>query len=119
MTNPETKTQYEGAILQQLIKNAEQLAVIIPKVEKIDVLEQKVDALEQKIDVLEQKVDALEQKVDVSSQKVDVLEQKVDVIGQKIDKVYSGLSTVKWISITIAIGIVINIFSQPIVDFLF
>ena len=91
MTNPEAKTQYEGAILQQLIKNAEQLAVITPKVEKIDVLEQKIDVLEQKMDVLE----------------------------QKIDKVYSGLNTLKWISITLGIGIVINIFSQPIVAWIY
>ena len=28
MTNPETKQQYEGAILNQLVKNAEKLAVI-------------------------------------------------------------------------------------------
>ena len=98
MTNPEAKTQYEGAILQQLIKNAEQLAVITPKVEKIDVLEQKIDVLEQKMDVLEQKMDVLE---------------------QKIDKVYSGLNTLKWISITLGIGIVINIFSQPIVAWIY
>ena len=98
MTNPETRTQYEGAILQQLIKNAEELAVIKPKIDKIDNLEQKVDNLEQK---------------------VDNLEQKVDDLGQKVDKIYSAIGTLKWITITIGIGIIINIFSQPIVSFLF
>ena len=112
MTNPETRTQYEGAILQQLIKNAEELAVIKPKIDKIDSLEQKVDSLEQKVDSLEQKVDSLEQKV-------DNLEQKVDDLGQKVDKIYSAIGTLKWITITIGIGIIINIFSQPIVSFLF
>ena len=98
MTNPETRTQYEGAILQQLIKNAEELAVIKPKIDKIDNLERKVDNLEQK---------------------VDNLEQKVDNLGQKVDKIYSAIGTLKWITITIGIGIIINIFSQPIVSFLF
>ena len=81
MTNPETKQQYEGAILNQLVKNAEKLAVIEsefkqakPKIEKIDVLE------------------------------------------QKIDKIYSALSTLKWIWVTIGIGVIINIFSKPILD---
>lgn len=48
MTNPETRQQYEDAILNQLVKNAEKLAVIQsefcrgePKIEKIDILEQK------------------------------------------------------------------------------
>ena len=84
MTNPETKQQYEGAILNQLVKNAEKLAVIKsefsqvqPKIEKIEVLE------------------------------------------QKIDKIYSALSTLKLISVTIGIGVVINIFSQPILSRLF
>ena len=84
MTNPETKQQYEGAILNQLVKNAEKLAVIElefkqakPKIEKIDVLE------------------------------------------QKIDKIYSALSTLKWISVTIGIGVIINIFSQPILSSIF
>lgn len=62
MTNPETKAQYEGAILQQLIKNAEELAVIKPQVNKIEILE------------------------------------------QKIDQIYSAISFVKWLSITIFIG---------------
>ena len=84
MSNSETKQQYEGAILNQLIENAQKLAIIEfefnrvkPKIEKIEVLE------------------------------------------QKIDKIYSGLSTLKWISVTIGIGVVINIFSQPILSRLF
>ena len=50
MTNAESKQQYEGAILQQLIKNSERLvivendvAAIKVKVDKIDILEEKVD----------------------------------------------------------------------------
>ena len=36
MTNPETKAQYEGAILNQLVKNAEKLSVIEFKFSQID-----------------------------------------------------------------------------------
>ena len=50
MANTESQQQYEGAILQQLIKNAEKLAVVEletkamkPQVAKIDSLEQKID----------------------------------------------------------------------------
>ena len=119
MTNPEAKQQYEGAILNQLVKNAEKLAVIEfdlkqvkPKIDKIDVLENKIDVLENKIDVLENKVDVLENKI-------DVLENKVDNLEEKVDKIYSTLGTLKWISVTIGIGVIINIFSQPIVSWLF
>ena len=91
MTNPETKQQYEGAILNQLVKNAEKLAVI-----KFE-----LNQLKPKID------------------KIDVLEDKVDNLGSKVDKIYSTLGTVKWISVTIGIGVIINIFSQPIVNWLF
>lgn len=105
MTSPESKVQYEGAILNQLVKNAEKLAVIEfdlnqikPKINKIDGFEQKVNSLEQKVDNLEQKVDGLD---------------------KKVDQIYSAISTVKWLSITIGIGIVINIFSQPILSLLF
>ena len=91
MTSPETKQQYEGAILNQLVKNAEKLAVI----------ELKFRQVEPKID------------------KIEVLEEKIEVVEQKIDKIYSALSTIKWISVTIGIGVIINIFSQPILSSIF
>lgn len=84
MTNPETKQQYEGAILNQLVKNAEKLAVI----------ESEFNQVKPKI-------------------------QRIEVLEQKIDRIYSTLSTLKWISVTIGIGVIINIFSQPIVSWLF
>ena len=84
MTNPETKQQYEGAILNQLGKNAEKLAVI----------ESEFNQVKPKIQMLE-------------------------VLEQKIDRIYSTVSTLKWLSVTIGISVVINIFSQPIVSWLF
>lgn len=91
MTNPESKVQYEGAILNQLVKNAEKLAVI----------EFNLNQLKPKID------------------RIDNLEQKVNNLEHKVDEIYSAVSTIKWLSITIGIGIIINIFSQPIVSWLF
>ncbi|MEM7591274.1 MAG: hypothetical protein AAF383_07115 [Cyanobacteria bacterium P01_A01_bin.83] len=91
MTNPDTKQQYEGAILNQLVKNAEKLAVI----------ELKFRQVEPKIE------------------KISVLEEKIEAVEQKVDKIYSALATLKWISITIGIGVIINIFSQPILGRLF
>ncbi|MEM8723520.1 MAG: hypothetical protein AAGE84_30270 [Cyanobacteria bacterium P01_G01_bin.39] len=91
MTNPDTKQQYEGAILNQLVKNAEKLAVI----------ELKFRQVEPKIE------------------KIGVLEEKIEAVEQKVDKIYSALSTLKWISVTIGIEVVINIFSQPILSRLF
>lgn len=84
MTNPETRQQYEGAILNQLVKNAEKLAVI----------ESEFDRVKPKI-------------------------EKIEVLEQKIDRIYSALSTLKWISVTIGIGVIINIFSQPILSTIF
>lgn len=91
MTNPEAKQQYEGAILNQLVKNAEKLAVI----------DFDLSQLKPKID------------------KIDTLEEKEDVLEEKVDKIYSTLGTVKWLSITIGVGVIINIFSQPILSWLF
>ena len=84
MTNPDTRQQYEGAILNQLIKNADKLAVI----------ESEFNQVKPKID-------------------------KTDLLEQKIDKIDAALATLKLIYVTIGIGVVINIFSQPILSRLF
>ncbi len=50
MTNPETKAQYEGAILNQLVKNAEKLSVIVFKFSQI---EPKIDNLDRRLGEIE------------------------------------------------------------------
>jgi hypothetical protein len=50
MTNAESRQQYEGAILQQLIKNSEKLAVIEFETTTIKTQINKIDTIEQKID---------------------------------------------------------------------
>ncbi|WP_319420884.1 hypothetical protein [Pleurocapsa sp. FMAR1] len=79
MTNPETKVQYEGAIFNQLVKNAEKPSVI-----------------ELNFSIIEPKI------------------EKIDTLQQKVDKIYSAILTIKWLTITIGIGVIIKIFSQPI-----
>ncbi len=65
MTTQESKQQYEGAILQQLIKNSERLAVM----------------------------------------------------ERDISEIKKSQETAKWLLITIAVGILINIISPPFVTF--
>lgn len=64
MTNAESKQQYEGAILNQLIKNSERLAVI----------------------------------------ESDIAQLK------------KNTETAKWLLITIAVGVFINLLSQPVLS---
>lgn len=90
MTNAESKTQYEGAILQQLIKNAEELAVI--KVETVQIKTQ-VD-------------------------KIDGLGQKVSTLEEKVDYIYSSLKWIIGLLGAILIAVLANLLSQPIVNFL-
>lgn len=61
MSETQAKQQYEGAILQQLIKNSERLAIVETHVRKIDTLESKLDGLEERFDGLEGKVDYIYQ----------------------------------------------------------
>ena len=68
-TNQEPKQQYEGAILQQLIRNSERLAV---------------------------------------------MEKDIVDVKQEIGEVRKTLETARWLLVTIAVGVLINIFRQPI-----
>ena len=74
MANSETKAQYEGAILNQLIKNAERLAVV---------------------------------------------EKDIEGINEELQDVKRLIKSARGWLITIFVGIIINIFSQPIVRTLF
>ena len=55
----------------------------------------------------------------ILEQKLIILDQKIVTLDQKIDKVDAKVDSYKWYFITIIIGIIINIFSQPIVSWLF
>ena len=95
----ETKQQYEGAILEQLVKNAERLAVVEQKLTVV--VEQKLTAIE---------TDIQELKTDVS----DLKTLKTDVAA-----IHKTLNGAKWLLVTILVGIIINIFSQPVLSLLY
>ena len=80
MTNPEAKQQYEGAILQQLIKNSERLAIV--------------------------------------EQDITKLKEDVGYMKPKVESIDKTLSSIKWVLITIALAMIANIFSQPILAWL-
>ena len=106
MTNPETKSQadadasqpppseavcanaLQGAILNQLVKN----------VEKIAVIEVTVKQNSQKLDNLDQRVDSLVQHVDGLDQRIDGLVQHVDGLDQRLTNIESLLGWLKWIA---------------------
>ena len=52
MANTESQQQYEGAILQQLIKNAEKLAVVELETRAMKAQVAKIDSSEPKIDYI-------------------------------------------------------------------
>ena len=87
MTNAESKQQYEGAILQQLIKNSERLVIV-------------------------------EQDISQLKQDVSQLKQDVGYIKPKIESIDKTLGSIKWVLVTIALAIIANIFSQPILAWL-
>ena len=86
MTNAESKVQYEGAILQQLIKNAEELAVV------------RFEAVQ------------IKTKVD----KIDALGQKVDVLDEKVDYIYKSLKWIIGLLGAVFIAVLANLLTQPI-----
>lgn len=88
MTNAESKAQYEGAILQQLIKNSEDMAVMSFEIVQI--------------------------KTKVNE--IDVLGQKVDTLDGKVNYIYKSLKWIIGLLGTILIAVLANLLSQPIVN---
>ena len=89
MTNAESKQQYEGAILNQLIKNSERLVTVESQVSDVKV-----------------------QIVDVKAQIVDVKSQVADV-KQKTDFIYKSLKWIIGLLGAIFIAVLANLLSQP------
>lgn len=113
MAATETKQQYEGAILTQLVKNAERLAVL-----EQDVGQLKTDLVQLKTDVAQLKIDVVQLKTDMAQLKIDVAQLKIDVAEIKpvVAEIAATMNWVKWFLGAIAIGILGNIFSQPILS---
>jgi polyhydroxyalkanoate synthesis regulator phasin len=92
MTNPAAKESYEAAILQQLIKNSEDVSVF-------------------KNDLAILKEDVAILKSDVA-----ILKEDVAILKEDVAKIQQEFATAKGWLIAIFIGIIVNIFSQPILQ---
>ena len=106
MATVETQQQYEGAILSQLIKNAERQAVFAK-----DISQLQADVAQLKSDVAELKSDVAQLKSAVVALQLDMAEVKL-----KVQNMEASLNSIKWLMATIALGILVNIFSQPILS---
>ena len=100
----ETQQQYEAQILQQLIKNSQELAVLQRDMEY---LKDKTDRIDR--DVAELKTDVKELKTDVKELKTDVADLKV--VKDKVDRS-------EWWFRAIAAGLVVSFFKEQIWGFL-
>lgn len=92
MTNAESKQQYEGAILQQLIKNSERLVTVENTLATVAV------------------------EVHSSNKKVNALEQKIDILEQKTDYIYKSLKWIIGLLGAILIAVLANLLSQPLLS---
>ncbi len=107
----ETQQQYEAQILQQLIKNSQELAVLQRDMEY---LKDKTDRIDQ--DVAELKTDVKQLKTDVAELKTDVKELKTDVAELKVVKV--KVDRAEWWFRAIAAGLIVSFFKEQIWGFL-
>ncbi len=107
----ETQQQYEAQILQQLIKNSQELAVLQRDMEY---LKDKTDRIDR--DVAELKTDVKELKTDVKELKTDVKELKTDVADLKVVK--DKVDRAEWWFRAIAAGLVVSFFKEQIWGFL-
>ena len=117
----ETQQQYEAQILQQLIKNSQELAVLqrdmeylkdkTDRIEK-DVEELKTDVKQLKTDVKELKTDVKQLKTDVEELKTDVKQLKTDIAELKPLK--DKVDRAEWWFRAIAAGLIISFFKEQI-----
>ena len=122
MATTETRQQYEGAILSQLIKNAERQAVFEKDINQIkaDLADVKSDLANVKSEVSELRVELKELATEVVTLKLDLAEVKLKLaeVTLQVQSIEASLAWIKWLMGTIALGILVNIFSQPILSFL-
>ena len=101
MANTEAKQQYEGAILQRRHECAK------ASLNATCLLPQAAIKNSERLVIVES---------DIAQLKQDVAQLKQDMayIKPKVESIDKTLGSIKWILVTIALAIVANIFSQPI-----
>lgn len=112
MANQNPTQGYETGIFNQLVKVSEENAVIKYKIELVEVQVGKISGIENRLDAIEAQVSKIP---DIESQ-IKGLDSRL----QKIENIPQAIKNgTRWIIITIVIGIIINIFSTPIIANLF
>jgi len=112
----ETRQQYEGAILTQLVKNAERLAVVETR---LDNIEARIGVLETRLDNIETRIGVLE--ADISELKTDlaIIKPKIERIDRAINWVLGLLGAIAIATAPLlVIAVLANFFSQPLISFL-
>ena len=109
MTNAESRQQYEGAILTQLVKNAERLAVV----------EQEVKSVKSDLNSLKSDLNNVREKINIiETQRLVAIEQRLTAIESDLAQLKKDVGFAKWLLVTIASGIFINLLSQPVLSLL-
>ncbi|HHP7232914.1 MAG TPA: hypothetical protein ACFCUY_18905 [Xenococcaceae cyanobacterium] len=109
MTNQNPAQGYEIGIFNQLVRNSEAIALTQFKVEELG---KKVTEIEEKLKKIEVQVNKIPN-IETRLTSVETRLTKIEQIGEKI------LSSVKYVIVAIALGILINILSTPVVTNLF
>ena len=105
MNNPtEARSQYESAILQQLIKNAEDLAVVKFKQEENQA----------KID----KIPAIEDDIGEVKNEIVQLKSEITQLKSELTQLRNEINQAKGWLIAVFIGVIVNILSQPVLNWL-
>ena len=101
MTNSEAKSQYEGAILNQLVKN----------VEKIAVIEVTVKQNSQRLDDIDSKLKKIDTRLDGIDTRLDGIDTRLNGLDQRLTNIESLLGWLKWIGsgvVAIALSLIAN-----------
>ncbi len=86
---------------------------IYSKTKALGGLEVKVDRLEGKLEQLQETKDQYLQQID---QRFTQLENRFDKVEERLTKVEQKLDTIQGIGVAILLGIIVNIFYQPILN---
>ena len=112
MTNQTPSQNYEASIFNQLVKISEENAVIKYRIDLIEAKVNKIPKIETRLDNIETHLTSIKTQVN----KISDLESPLDKIEKIPALIKNGTRT---LVITIVVGIIINIFSAPILANLF
>ena len=102
MTNSETKSQYEGAILNQLVKNVEKIAVIEVTVKRNS---ERLDSIDNKLKEIDTRLDGIDARLDKVDQHLTNLDRRLT----NIESLLGWLKVIGSGVVAIALSLVANL----------